>query len=183
MVDKLSVIQSSRISISIVSCLVAGGLFNPPVAYAANEPLESAKASHISARESIRTFSAKIKCDGIQPSRPNVIDANYWRSHSDVRIQRTSLGGSTDLLFRDFEQKQVTIGNDHKSRRYYLARVYPGSATMGLWDVWSMMLLDLALPEGGQVPLEGFLDRAESAPLPRRGPGVPGGRTSRRQWG
>ena len=165
MVDKLSVIQSSRISISIVSCLVAGGLFNPPVAYAANEPLESAKASHISARESIRTFSAKIKCDGIQPTRPNIIGANYWRSHDIVRIQlNRATDGSNDFLVKDGELKQVVKGNDYKNRRYYLARVSPSSASIGLCDVWSMKLLDLALPEGGQVPLERFLERAESTP-------------------
>lgn len=61
----------------LIACLVAASLFNPADADA-DDTLDSTRSAHRSGREAIRTFSAKIKCDRIQPPRPNVIDASYW---------------------------------------------------------------------------------------------------------
>ncbi len=147
-----------------IACLVAASLFNPADANA-DDTLDSAKTAHHSGREAIRTFSAKIKCDGIQPPRPNVIDASYWRSGDDVRVHaNTNSGGTSDWLNKDSELKQVGIAKDSKGVRQHLARVYKPTDSIGLCDVWSQMLIDLHLPDGGQVPLDRFLELGKSAP-------------------
>ncbi len=102
------------IQFRLIVCLVAACLFNPADADA-DDTLDSARTAHRSGREAIRTFSAKIKCDGIQPPRPNVIDASYWRSGDDVRVHdNVNSGGTSDWLNQGSELKQVGIAKDSK---------------------------------------------------------------------
>ena len=65
-------------------------------------------------------------------------------------------------MSKDSELKQVGIAKDQKGVLRYLAYLYPTSAGTGLCDVWSQMLINLILPDGGEVPLDRFLELGKS---------------------
>lgn len=126
---------------------------------------EVVRAAHRTALQSIRTFSAEVQNRQVQPPSNYSPSASYWRSADVVRIRvKTSSGGTTDFLLKNSELRAVGSEKDPKGRRQQLARLQVGPTMTGFCDAWGQMLMDLYLPDGGQVPLDQFLEHATGTP-------------------
>src|SRR5205823_2301527 len=69
-------------------------------AAAADEDLNMLRTAHRSARESIRTFSAKVTNEDVVPKDRSPLESTYWRSLDTVRIQTRTSGGSSHILVK-----------------------------------------------------------------------------------
>lgn len=129
----------------------------------ADEDLNTLRAAHRSARESIRTFSAKVTNERTIPKKQLIMVSTYSRSFDMIRIHTGMAGGTSDILIKGSAVRQVLISVKAK-RKDYIARLEPRSSSSGLADAWAQMLLDFYRPDGGQVDLDRFLSLAKEPP-------------------
>jgi len=130
----------------LVWLLSSGSLFGDDQA----DLLNSARMGHRAARESIHTFSATIAIDSEIMGNKLAVSGNYWRSGglTRVREERQTLNpGVEDFLVKESRIYQVGLPKERAGvKSVYGARLAPASASLGLCDLWTLMLLEFMQP-------------------------------------
>lgn len=132
--------------------------------------LSLVREGHRAARQSIHTFSATVT-HKITFSNQMVmtISAKYWRSFDTVHIQEKQGGGTDDVLLKDGEIRQVGRPvNPRGESAGYLAARRSAVETLAQCDVWSLMRIDFAGPNGGHYDFDRFLEFAQGPPQVKR---------------
>jgi len=122
--------------------------------------LEQVRIGHRSARESIRTFSAKFSVDQSVPRRTTMASGQYWQSGEIVRIQTGTVGsGTDDVLIRNGESRKVgTTWNEKGARSCFALR--ESDKHFHHWtDIWCELLIGQRNHESERGNYDATLDR------------------------
>ena len=141
-------------------CLIC---VSPSAVVAEDALVTRVREGHRAARESIRTLTATITVDQIQPNQQALNRGRYWRSGNKARIQDGREGVHTeDLLMSNGELRHVgRHWVDNKTTLTAVARRYPGTEMFGSCDAWREMLIEMTGPEGGQLDLDRMLETTD----------------------
>jgi hypothetical protein len=130
------------------------------------------REGHRAARQSILSFSATVT-DKITHSKRGefMVAAEYWRSSDTVHIRQKKDGGTSDMLLKDGEIRQVGRTVDSHSPRQqveYLAYRRAAVEALADCDVWERMMIDSGGPNGGRYDFDHFLEFAQRPPQASR---------------
>jgi hypothetical protein len=148
----------SRFAVGLCLSLVAS-----TAAAADDELVRQVRDGHRAARESIRTFTAKITFEKIHPEKGVIAQGRYWRSGSTVRIQEGPGEGiqTEDTRIRGGETRELNRKWDAKKPSpmgFALRR--PGDVFISFCDVWREMMIEQGCPAGG-LGLDRILETAD----------------------
>jgi hypothetical protein len=122
------------------------------------------RSGHRSAREAIRTLSATVHVEITFPGRPAIRrTARYWRSLDLVRIQEKQIV-TWDCLLKDSEIRAVSFGRGPGGQPQYGASRRAGNETLADCDVWALMRIEFAGPNGGRCDFDRSLEFAKEPP-------------------
>jgi hypothetical protein len=155
----------------VISALFALLAFAMPARSRAEDPLlNEVKAGHRAARQAIRTFSATVTFTTELPALGNVGGGRYRRVGDTVHIQVGKEGVWTaDNLVKGGEIRGVDRAKWSAGRpQLFGASRRPATDFLSGCDVWREMMLELAGPDGGQLPYDRVLEVARVSAASRR---------------
>ncbi len=140
-------------------------------AQSSSELLALVRERHKIATETIRTLSAEVVAERVQPEAQSIAKGKYWREFDVVRIDQITAGKNCleSHLLKDGENRSVgrKIAPDGKFGQT-VASKETGNSLLALTDLWSDLILDFFDSNMNRLDYGRLLDRAVSTAKARR---------------